>query len=284
MQKNCFFGHEYDPFLGRDITVSYPIGANVSGTAVIRIHTQDGFVIAADGLRRNIRGLEITDSQQKIFRIEQRGGIVAYALTGVTFIQEDAQTTFSVSDAIAKITNGLLIDHFTTAERYVRKFGKSAIDSLRKAQKNGQIKQFQDFGKQGLIVKILFAGYHQKQPFMADITLLHNKQKLQPPQLEFKEYLPDMTDMKLAGSEIVFNGLLHTDNPDLVRFRSGGFIKFRNKQSLSESDVIELAHNYIAACADAAGRKLDPDCLGIGGHTHIAIIKPDGFRWIIPPA
>ena len=74
-EEDCFFGHEYDPFLGTSIITSYAVGGIVSqsGTAVVRIHTQDGGVIAADGLRRTKDGLQINDKQQKMRWLKSRG-------------------------------------------------------------------------------------------------------------------------------------------------------------------------------------------------------------------
>lgn len=107
----CFFDHEYDPFLGRGISIGYRIGGNVPGTTIVRIYTHECFVVAADGLRLSFHGRQVVnDKQQKIFVIEQRAGLFAYALTGVTYF-EDGRITFSVSDAVRKIATELLMEH-----------------------------------------------------------------------------------------------------------------------------------------------------------------------------
>lgn len=282
----CFFDHEYDPFLGKGISVGYRIGGSVPGTAVVRIYTDDCFVVAADGLRLSFHGRQVVnDKQQKIFVIEQSAGLFAHALTGVTYF-EHGRTTFSVSDAVQKIANELLMEHFTSADRYIARFGKLAIDALRKGQRDGKIKGFEDISgnEPGLIVTILFAGYFKTKAFMADIKLFHHKQKLQTPAFEFKDCIPGEVEIKVAGSTVVFNELRNTDNPDFTRFRSAGFRQIRNEHALSELDAVELARNYIAACADPKGRELAPECVGIGGHTYIVSVKRGDFKWVDPPA
>jgi len=51
------------------------------------------------------------------------------------------------------------------------------------------------------------------------------------------------------------------------------------------AEAIELARNYIAACASQEGRIIDPEqCMAIGGHIQVAKITPqEGFAWVTPP-
>lgn len=281
----CFFDHEDDPFVGKSISVGYRIGGGVPGTAILRIYTLDGFIMAADGMRRSFhKGQVVTDKQQKIFVVEQSAGLVAYALTGITYF-EDGQTTFSVSDAVGKIANELLMERFTHADRYAIKFGNMVRDALRQGQRDGKIQGFEDIGKPNLVVTIVLAGYLKGNAFMADIDLSHRKQRLQPPELREFVIYSDKPGAKISGSDLVLHELLYGDDRDFVRFRSAGFAKLNeSRPELSEAEAIELASNYLAACMDPKGRALDPECEAIGGHIHIAAVKPDGFRWIIPPA
>lgn len=121
---------------------------------------------------------------------------------------------------------------------------------------------------------------------MADIKLCHDKQKLRPPELIFfQTYIPNYMEIRVDGAKTLFNELLRGNSRDFARFRSTGFIKVRNEiVAPSEAEAIELARNYLAACAHPKGRELDPECNYIGGHTHIVSVKRGGFKWVDPPA
>lgn len=57
-------------------------------TAIVRLYPGDGFIVAADGLRCNLSGVEISNMQQKLFKIEETGKLFGYALTGTTYIRQ----------------------------------------------------------------------------------------------------------------------------------------------------------------------------------------------------
>lgn len=63
-------------------------------TAIIRIYTREGFVVAADGRRRRHRPTGdwaiLSDSVQKIFPIEEEGRSLAYAMAGAAQIAGEA--------------------------------------------------------------------------------------------------------------------------------------------------------------------------------------------------
>jgi hypothetical protein len=51
------------------------------------------------------------------------------------------------------------------------------------------------------------------------------------------------------------------------------------------SQAKRYAVGYIEACCSPTARQLDPEkCKGIGGHIHVATVKPrSGFEWVIAP-
>ena len=58
-------------------------------TAIIRIYTREGFVIAADGLRRKINSKNpVATAAQKIFPTSSRWGTLAFAFAGTTEYEE----------------------------------------------------------------------------------------------------------------------------------------------------------------------------------------------------
>src|SRR5690242_9871498 len=69
-------------FSAEPLLVSEPMS-----TAIVRIYTQEGFVIAADGRRRRTRDWKIiSDHVQKVFPVVEPGRSIAYAMTGTTQI------------------------------------------------------------------------------------------------------------------------------------------------------------------------------------------------------
>jgi hypothetical protein len=275
--------YEYDPFVGKNLVIKYGPGEEMPGTAVVRIYNGEGFVVAADGLRRDGTGKEITASQQKIFKIEDADKRFAYAATGVTYIDQGADA-FDVSAEVIRVANALLAKNYDSALRYTEQFGKTLKRSLHQGQKDQRIREFLDFGKGELIVSVLFAGYYTRRPFMSRVALFHQKQDVQPPKIEFEDLVPSDIRVEISGSAKVRGLLLEGVDPRLAAYRSDSWEKVRNKQPISLADSLELAKTYIAACADPEAREVDPECAAIGGQIHVATItSTEGFKWVVEP-
>ena len=63
--KGAALFYEHNPLVGKESVISYALGAHISGTAVVRLYTGDGFIMAADGLRRDLSGVEISNDSKK---------------------------------------------------------------------------------------------------------------------------------------------------------------------------------------------------------------------------
>jgi hypothetical protein len=275
----------YDPFAHVNLVVAYGTGGNegVHGTAVVRIFTGDGFVIAADGLRRDLDGKEIQANQQKVFKIESAQSVFAYGATGATYFQQGA-ASFDVESELKRIVEYLATKQYDSSFRYIEAFAKTLLVMFRKGQKDGRIKEFLDYGKGNLIVRVLFAGYYGRKPFMAMIELHHIRQRIQEPVKQFEEFSPSNTKIEISGSEAVQKSLMSGGDFTFPAHELSSWRAVRSQQPISIADAVELAQTYIAACASDAGRNMDADCFSVGGHIHIATITADKkFVWAVPP-
>jgi len=274
---------EYDPFVGADLVVSYRPEGDMSGTAVVRIYSGDGFVIAADGLRRDGAGTEKSRNQQKIFAAEGADSTLAYAATGMTYVDQGSGG-FDVSSEVSRLVHRVLTKKYDSPGRFTEEFAKALRRSLREAQNDQRIKEFLDFGREGLIVSVLFAGYYSGRPFVSRAALSQDQQRIQVPKVQSEDLALSSIRLEISGSEKVKDLLWYTDDPRLSAYRTDACRKVRNKQPFALAEGVELAKNYIAACSDPVSLGIDPDCAAIGGRIHVATIKPcEGFRWVEPP-
>jgi hypothetical protein len=254
------------------------------GTGAVRLYTGDGFIIAADGLRRDLSGAEVNNRQQKIFKTEAAGKLFAYVLTGTTYIAQ-SEPGFDVSLEAASVATALSAKRYDSPDRYTEQFGRLLRASFRRGQEDGRIEQLSDSGTSGEqeIVRVLLAGYYDRRPFMSATTLWHKHQEIQSPTRESRLLGPSSTQLEVSGSQKVRDLLLSTDDDTFAEYRTAGWIKMRNRMPVSLAEGADMARAYIAACASSRGRMVDPECAAIGGRIHVAEITPVGFRWIDPP-
>jgi hypothetical protein len=128
-------------------------------------------------------------------------------------------------------------------------------------------------------VQIYFIGYFEGKSSRTDVRLFHRNQVLASPTILSPGVQPGQ--LEIAGSDVVVNSLYKTDDSRFASYRRAAP---ESSQDLPLAEAIEVARNYIRACSDPNSAALDEKCKGIGGHIHIATIKPgEGFRWIDPP-
>lgn len=253
-------------------------------TAILRFRLADGFVIAADGLTRDMAGGEVSATTQKVFpvRLGERSSF-AYGMTGTTNINQIA----NFRDEAASIIKEMSSREGCTRNEYLEEFSKMLLGSLQKAHSEIGGESFSGLVTRELIMSVLFAGYYEGQPFRADIHLLQRDFQIQVPVIEIKPYIPLEVELKISGSTKIWNRLDSGDEPRLSFYNRIPIVKkFRERQPLSLPDAVDLAKTYLAACSSPRGREIDPEeATFIGGHACLATItEQNGFAWIIPPA
>src|ERR1700693_4217851 len=102
-------------------------------TAIVRIYTKDGFIIAADGRVRNAVDLSIkTDHMQKIFEFGEFPPSLALSCTGTCQIGA-AVRAFDLGSAAKTSIQSVSMKRYTTLYAYCGRLAKSIQAQLRVA-------------------------------------------------------------------------------------------------------------------------------------------------------
>jgi hypothetical protein len=256
-------------------------------TAIVKIHTADGFILAADGRgKSSATGITQSDIEQKIFPITNSGRVLAYALQGMTN-STDTKTqsiVFDIRTAIEESVRSLA----ETKSRHDLNWYASKLWAPVNEMLIKKINKLGDFvfpvvvaDDPGLICQVFICGYYRNISSDSVIQFRHENHKVvRPSVLNFK---PTIEPVMMFGSAEVFRLLFKGTDQRFQEFRSFAMTPDKRKH-LSLDEGAEVATNYIRACASEVGREIDPEvCSGIGGHIHVAEITPSGFRWRIPP-
>src|SRR5260370_22418112 len=253
-------------------------------TAIVKVYTKDGFVIGADGRCRQAEtGVVVSDTAQKIFLIINPDRTLAYAVYGTLGIT-DASNQSVVVDLASAIHKSVSAMAQSPARHdltwYVSKLWPPAYEALLRVSKNREIGPFPDApGDPGLIAHVFFWGYYRGTAAEMDLQFRHENQKIIRPRLRPSQRIKALD---ICGSLKVANSVISSDDPRFAKYRTPA-TDLRNKKSLSLTDGIDIVQSYIRACDSDEGREIDSLCAGIGGHIHIALVTPSGFRWHIPP-
>lgn len=255
-------------------------------TAIVRVYTSEGFVIGADGRCRHAEtGIISSDSERKIFSIENSGRALVYCFQGTTGIT-DTITHTVVVDLIAEIEKSISAMAQARSRHdltwYVSKVWKPTYDLLVETKKTKDVGIFPEINNEpGLIAQVLFFGYYRKVAVELALKFLHENQKIMPPKLFPSAHLSPVV---AYGSRIVGDLLFASDDSRFDKFRTS-VTHHRSWRNLNLSQAVEIVTSYIRACDSDEGRTVDPKiCAGIGGDIHIAEIRSPGvFRWIQEP-
>lgn len=252
-----------------------------SMTAIVRILTSHGFVLAADGRGRDERQNIIRDDFQKIFPV--LGRPLGYAVHGYTGVGNEG-----TKDILIDIHNELENGVRSLARRnpadliaYADKMVRPVYRALLKAKNDRVLEKYP--GKAELdqpgfgILHVWLVGYHNGSPSEVDVRLFHRDQRLYKP-VPIQQKIWIGYNPKTLGSLRVAQLLYESNDVRFARFRR----TVPSRQvDLTLSEAIEVAKAYINACDSDEGRAVDPEvCEGIGGKIQIATITPSGFQWV----
>jgi hypothetical protein len=242
-------------------------------TAIVRIYTEQGFVVAADGRTSDANGNIRSDSTQKIFYITHPQMVLAYAIGGtVGIIQQDGEVLLdirsAIHDAMAKASQERRgLDWLSLGVK------TSIVENIRNAKKLRRVSPRREAEP---TTHLFIDGYYAGEPSRFHIKFCHGP--------EFRGMtngiaLPNtIIDNYGYGSPIVMAALDKNDE----RFRE--FRPMLITESLSLSDATIIAHNRIRSQFGdvAVASNLDPMvCRQIGGNILIATVTPDnGFQWV----
>jgi hypothetical protein len=251
-------------------------------TAIARFYAPEGFAIAADGLKSNLRQPSLsTNDNQKIFEINEPGRQLAYSLAGIIDLSPDDESddiVFELLPALAESVLKQANQKSKTLFDYARKIATPVNRQLAALKRAGTIRRYpirpSPMAERGhTILRVYFDGYYGGIESRVYVRFYHENQRLSSPDVEREGVSPG--GPITFGSTIVSNLLFTTADPRLARFR-------KNWDTATLAGAVEICQSYIAACSSVEGRDLDNEvCSRIGGHIHIATISPEhGFQWV----
>lgn len=227
-------------------------------TAIASAFTPEGFVIGADGRQLDRDKKIVSESSQKIFNFKSRQVDVAYAWCGETSVINQSK---EVLYDLYQITRVALTSAVQMAHRQFPSFIQQCCTGIYEGIiKSPIVRQITnpDSSPESK-ARMLLNGYFYGQPFMAEFHVRETDRiRVQAERVSMPLSPP---------TRYLFNGCARQNE------------KYKNALPTDTREALKFISDYIQECIDNS----DPDCLGIGGHRHIAHLTPDGFYWIDPP-
>ena len=246
-----------------------------SMTAIAVIYTRDGFIIAADGRCRaqatvdDLKKYE-SDEEQKIFHGMCAKRDVVFALTGWVL---NPDRTYDLVSSTQRIIAELASTRFDSFGSYLEAIASNAGGVVSDAVNNNLVESSSSPGEgddfAGIIVMSYFSRRH-RDPSLGVIALSRNGT------YGYEMFCPPKAH-RFWGSEKILRLIDTGDDERLLRY----FHPHDRSKSLEEAE--ELARAYVGACSDPVADEIDLACKNIGGHLHMALLSPGGYRWIEPP-
>ena len=162
-------------------------------TALIRIYTPDGFVVAADGRStENPTNRVITDEAQKIFRL---GRAIAASLCGSSnLVNPQTHFKFDFVEELLAASQPISPKRYQTLQDYAGELAHRVNRNLELAQQSGNLifpsipaYEPEDYGD--TITIIWLNGYHNDRAASARVRLSHEGQRLLAPSLRTEPLL-----------------------------------------------------------------------------------------------
>jgi hypothetical protein len=251
----------------------YPVSwGMIMPTAIVSVYTPEGFLIGADGMRRDQRTGEVKDLEaRKIFFIEHDELVFAYGWAGGTgILSAEGESAFSFLNVSCEVGNTLRPLPEDSFIDYAQDFFGEVVSRLKAAKDSGRITRYptaaKSFYGEDRIAGALLVGYFRGRPSRAQVEFAHINQNLLPPKMSEAIYGNVPSDFKIfTGSAMTYDEIKST----------------RSKPPESLSDGAKLIRGYIEACIRNQARF--DDCQDIGGRIHIAAVTPQGRKWMDPP-
>ncbi len=276
-----------------DLCIPYHMNRGVAitkmPTAIVKVYTRDGFIIAGDGRDRSVStGVVRSDDRQKVFPIENHDRTLAWTIQG-TATRFNADTGEAYLDIVGTCKK-LIEDMADRKSRHDLNWYASKLKTpIREAlQSSVEIcGPFTDIkSARVFICQISLFGYYRGIASESCILFTHENDKVLNPQIFNADPSDDPVEAK--GSEEVANALFNTTSPQFSKFRTKAIterITDRKRfDSLTLAEGKEIAKNYIRACESDEGLRLDEEsCSGIGGTITFAEITPTGIIWSKDP-
>jgi hypothetical protein len=242
-------------------------------TAISRVYTPEGFVIAADGRSLNKRGEKLSDSVRKIFGVEHPNRQLAFTAcgdAGVTDLQ--GNVSFEYASEAVRVMDELS----DSCPNSLWHFAVEVMDKLL-PRIVGAKEAYKIFPDGYHVIEsetvIFIDGYYNGDPDTARVR--------------FRHYGAVGRETKGDVSTEMFRGEYECGSPRMIgmlQLEDAALAAFRpshKKDNMALQEAITVAHNRVRAQRDPIAVELDQVCRGIGGHIHIATVTPAfGFAWV----
>ena len=271
--------------------MAYPIGSpvgeiscsgplffeNLGMTAIAGNYVARSVVIAADGRTRVPESPQLTDeirlrgnleNERKIFLIQDQDKTLVYA--GVGYLSTADDGGFSILDEINRQKSILSQRRYETCREYVYHLSLFLKAAIREALKK---KTFSIPVDDPLIARILFAGFFRKEISWVAAEFRYKKGHIKL----------DVDRLPLGRGQMVM--IAPPPMRDLFVAKDARFAE--HIKPLGPDSTLEegrdCAKGFIDMCKSPLAAEIEPLCLNVGGHVHVAAVTPDGFQWLIEP-
>lgn len=253
----------------------YGYNSGIVSTAIARIYTPEGFVIASDGRKtRSDTNAILSESEQKIFPIDEATRQLAYALSGavqLTHSDTDEVLFDYIVEASAAVA-GIKAKQPRSLYHYAEALGdKIAQSAGRIVTRSGEI----DASVEGSDVHVSIDGYYDGRPKRASVRFINHTSRA--------------PDVEVSTDELFPGHLLGFGSPELFSLVPSGdsrFAKYRvipkDPERVTLSEAVLMARKMIEAHMDPEAEKLFPANFACtGGKIQVAAITfQDGFHWV----
>jgi len=243
-------------------------------TAIIRIYTHGGFVIAADGRRLNGRTGAIAGEQEaKLFRLLHPSGIVCCAFAGAVQLTHKGTDTVGLDfrSETVRMAEAITPERPKSLYHYADRLA-AGLCEVRDGFESNPLNSADPASTTYLFLDGFFAG-HAKRTKIEIPNGMPRKGRAVYPQ----ELVPGRVEG--YGSSLVMRVLFgKADTGKLASYRQ----KCHTRPTMTLSEAVEVALNVVKAHCDPEALRIDPEvCAAIGGHIHVGTITPqNGFEWV----
>ncbi len=260
-------------------------------TAIIRIKTSEGLILAADGRSLDEDG-KICETNQKIFEIKSPFGLLAVGISNsgqAQFVDHERMLLcIEYGKELQRLANNIKLPQslnmFQFETDIVKSFVHYVQNKIRQASIDGVIpkEDYQSWLNCNRETQFQFLGYEGKEPFLTTIRVISTHENIQILPINHITFSSSTSSTGMFfGSDIVLSHIQNQIDKSMDKYRTDGMMKVFRGESTTLQEGIEAAKSYIDACSTQQACKWDSYCKSIGGKLHIATIKPDkGFEWV----